>query len=266
MDRDEIKEVEVALIDGVVRSKEDEERLKEARGKSRFLIAWGTCASFGGIPAMANPFELEELIEESYGQSLDPFSYYLSGTKGVTSVFYAENGLELLRTAHKIDDFVNVDYYIPGCPPPIKLVTQMIMELKGEPNAAPRRNIVCSECSRKFVKNTDDCFLVFPRQGWEQSQCFSSRGLCMGFMTRGGCGASCPSGALPCWGCRGPSDAVLNKISRGQSLESSMLESISRRNNLGGEKIKPVMDIIRRRSNSLISFYQNFNIDSSKIR
>ncbi|MGA9538568.1 MAG: hypothetical protein WBR24_21910, partial [Desulfobacterales bacterium] len=54
--------------------------LTEVRRKSRFLIAWGTCAAFAGLPALANAFELEELIEETYGQSIDPFSYYLRGS------------------------------------------------------------------------------------------------------------------------------------------------------------------------------------------
>lgn len=75
IDEEELGEVDVAVVDGVVRVKEDEEKIKEVRHKSRYLVAWGTCAAFGGIPAYANQYELEELLEESYGHSKDPFAY-----------------------------------------------------------------------------------------------------------------------------------------------------------------------------------------------
>ena len=80
MDQEQILETDIAVVDGAVRTREDEEKLTEVRRKSRFLIAWGTCAAFAGLPALANAFELEELIEETYGQSIDPFSYYLRGS------------------------------------------------------------------------------------------------------------------------------------------------------------------------------------------
>jgi hypothetical protein len=77
IDEVEFGEVEVSIVDGAVRCKEDVEKLMEARNKSRYLVAWGTCATFGGIPAFANQYELEELIEDSYGKTHDPFAYYL---------------------------------------------------------------------------------------------------------------------------------------------------------------------------------------------
>ena len=82
IDQEQIPEVDVALIDGVVRLKEDVEVLQEARRKSRLLIAWGTCACYGGIPAHANRYELEDLIQETYGHTSDAYAYYLSGTGG----------------------------------------------------------------------------------------------------------------------------------------------------------------------------------------
>ncbi len=72
IDQDRLPEADVALIDGAVRLKEDEEKLEEAAMKSRFVIAWGTCAAFGGIPAHANRYELEDLIQETYGQPPTP--------------------------------------------------------------------------------------------------------------------------------------------------------------------------------------------------
>ena len=114
IDQDHIQEADVALIDGAVRLKEDQEKLEEARAKSRFVAAWGTCAAFGGIPAEANRFEVEDLIAETFGQTSDVFAYYLSGERGVEQRTYQEKGVALLRKAGKLDDFVKVDYYVPG--------------------------------------------------------------------------------------------------------------------------------------------------------
>jgi len=86
----------------------DEEKLIEVRRKSRILIAWGTCAVFGGLPALANAFELEELIEETYGQTIDPFSYYLKGK--IPAVGRYDFGIEehLLRKVRKLSDVVRI--------------------------------------------------------------------------------------------------------------------------------------------------------------
>ena len=149
MDQSELNEVDVALIDGVIRVKEDEEKIKEAREKCRFLVAWGTCAAFGGIPAIANLFELEELIEASYGESQDPLGYYLSGNRGVQRVMYQAQEFGLLRRAYPAAHVVRVDYYLPGCPPPVNLLIRLVGDLTGEGSTLEPRQIICAECHRK---------------------------------------------------------------------------------------------------------------------
>jgi len=269
MDKGEIGEVEVAIVDGLVRVKEDEEKLIEARHKSRYLIAWGTCAAFGGIPAYANLYELEDLIKESYGHAKDAFAYYFSGTRNVDWATYQEQEkeLKLLRRASKLDDFVRVDYYLPGCPPKVDLLVQLINELKGEGDTAKPRPIVCSECNRKHVKSTTDYFWVSPRPVWDPNHCFISRGaVCMGFITKGGCGAVCPQGGLPCWGCRGPSEIAFKKMGEGNSFEGFMLNAlVNRHQNLEGQ-IKSVMRIFRKHGFSSLKFNRNFILDRSRIR
>jgi len=267
MDEHEIGEVEVAVVDGAIRVKEDEEKLLEARQKSRFLVAWGTCAAFGGSPAFADQFESEELIEESYGQSLDPFAYYLSGARGLLRSTSPELGLDMFRRVRKLDDFVKVDYYIPGCPPDASLLIQFVKELKGEAQTVKPRPIVCSECGRKTVRSQEAPIQAFPGPGWEPDHCFISKGaLCMGFVTKGGCGAVCPRGGLPCWGCRGPSQSVLKNMDEGKSFEEIMLASLSVRTQQDEEKLKPLLRIAKRHGNSSLNFKHNFVPDRSRIR
>jgi F420-non-reducing hydrogenase small subunit len=257
IDADEIGDVDIALVDGLVRVKEDEEKLAEARHKSSYLISWGTCASFGGIPAQANQFELEDLLEESYGHTQDTFAYYLSGSGGVGMKTYQEQEqeLKLLRRARKLDDFVKVDYYLPGCPPSVGLLNQLIGELKGEIRTLKPKPIVCAECSRKHQKIPVDYFWVSPRHDWEPDHCFTSRGsVCLGFMTKGGCGAVCPQGGLPCWGCRGPSESAFKKMDEGSSFDDFMQSSLISRHKGLEDQIKSVMRIFRKHANSSLKF------------
>ena len=132
MDQEQILETDIAVVDGAVRTREDEEKLNEARRKSRFLVAWGTCAAFGGLPALANAFELEELIEETCGQTIDPYSYYLKGK--ISPAGRHDFGIEehLLRKVKKLSDVVRVDFYLPGCPPMTSLPKNLLQELQGE--------------------------------------------------------------------------------------------------------------------------------------
>ncbi len=269
IDAEELGEVDVAVVDGVVRVKEDEEKIREVRQKSRYLVAWGTCAAFGGIPAYANQYELEELLEESYGHAKDPFAYYLSGSRGIDRASYQEQEkeLQLLRRARKLDDFVRVDYYVPGCPPNAGLLNSLVGELRGDRQAEKPKSIVCGECSRKPVKTIVETFYMFPRPDWQAQQCFTSLGsVCLGFMTKGGCGAVCPRGGLPCWGCRGPSETAFKKMEEGNSFEEYMVDSFIGRNRQLEDQIRPVMRLFRKHANSPVTFNRTITNDRSRIR
>jgi F420-non-reducing hydrogenase small subunit len=265
IDQDRISDVDVALIDGAVRLKEDEEKLEEAREKSRFVVAWGTCASFGGIPAHANRYELEDLIQETYGQTYDAYAYYLSGTGGVEHTTYQEEGIALLRKAYELDDFVRVDYYVPGCPPVPELLLQFLGELTGQ-SFIGAKPIVCGECSRRPAKMAVASLEAFPRQD-EELTCFHSLGaLCTGFLTKGGCGAVCPQNGLPCWGCRGPAKLALKKMAEGDSFEEVVINRLIRRCRMEEDQLKPAVKRLRKQGHSLFDFETNFLSSLSRIR
>lgn len=219
MDREDLPESDVILIDGVVRLREDQRRLSEARRRCRHLVAWGTCAAFSGIPGLVNRFEVETVIEESYGAADDAFSYYFCGAAGIDpSSTYQLNGIELQRRAFAIDSFEKVDYYLPGCPPDPSLLLDLLNELTGMPvpKTAP---VVCSRCGRKRLKKGKEA-VSMSNTAVKGNDCFnSSGGTCLGFMTRGGCDAICPKNGVPCWGCRGPSKKSIKGLQAGETME-----------------------------------------------
>ena len=267
MDQEEIKEVHFAIVDGAVRTREDEEKLFEVRRKSQFLIGWGTCAVFGGVPALANSYDLEELISESYGRTTDPFLYYLAddGVSPDTATHYLEAHLQ--RKVRSISDVVKVDFFLPGCPPTLELLIELIRELNGEQSRRTNRKIVCSECTRKNKKGEIGTIRILPTKTVNAETCFLSLGfMCMGFLTRGGCMAACPSGGLTCWGCRGPSNNAIAKMNRGDTFEEVILHSFARRMKKDESDIKLPVKVMRQKGGSALGFDQYFIKDVTKIR
>jgi F420-non-reducing hydrogenase small subunit len=256
MDQSKIGKADIILVDGIARVKEDEETLNEIRHKGKLLIAWGTCAAFGGIPVLANQYEVEELLEESYGETVDPLSYYLSGSRGMQRFFYQDRDFGMLRNAYPVDSFIRVDYYLPGCPPPLGVLTQFIQELTGGARRTEPPRVVCGECGRKAAKCDLTIARHFPLSSINSQHCFLSQGvLCLGALTRGGCGASCLHGGLPCWGCRGPGGPVLQKVMEGNTYYEVIGDFFKKRLKLEDELLKPVIKLLDQQGPGTLNYY-----------
>jgi len=267
MDEEHLGEVTLAVVDGIVRVKEDVEKLLEARARSKFLVAWGTCAAYGGIPALADDYELEDLIEGSYGQTVDPLTFYMSCTNGPRTPLSYTGGDGLLRHTGNLSDFVRVDYFIPGCPPNPALLTNLVMELRREPHKAENKQIVCTQCPRKPTKSELDRLRLFPGTAWDSKTCLLSLGsICLGFTTKGGCGAPCTTGGLPCWGCRGPSESTLKKLDQGDYFEEVTLAALGKRCKLPTERLITTVRDFRQKTASSHGFESRFVKDSSRLR
>jgi F420-non-reducing hydrogenase small subunit len=192
MDSKSIPSSDVALIEGGVRNDENIEKLKELREQSKTIIALGTCACFGGIPGIGSGFSMIETLSRAYGDEFSP--------EGIP---------HLEKRVSPIDSIVEVDYYIPGCPPPVDFLARSLLSLiKGE--EPTRVDLpICAECDRTVkkeltpeIKRTVD---NFP----EEEECLLSQGyICLGSVSRSGCGAPCTKMGVPCMGCRGPIDRV----------------------------------------------------------
>jgi len=161
---------DVAVIEGAVTTEEHVELLKRARSTAAVVIAIGACALTGGIPGLATGGDLE----------------------GRVGCVYGEGGALVAcgRIAPMpIDAVIDVDYRVPGCPiQPSEFVSVLQRALMGLSDNTPREPL-CASC--KVAENV--CF-------------YESDVLCLGLITRAGCGAKCVSLGRPCTGCRGLAD------------------------------------------------------------
>ena len=159
------QDFDVAIVEGSITTEHAIERIKEIRKRCKVLIAYGSCATIGGVNGMKNNFKLDDIRKSVYG---DDYKFFPTvETRPVSAV-------------------VKVDYFVHGCPiyPPefIKVIKAALASI---PYTVPD-NAVCVEC--KFNENV----------------CMYEKGLtCMGPITRAGCNSWCINNGNICYGCRG---------------------------------------------------------------
>uniref|UniRef100_A0A7V3YM49 Cytochrome B n=1 Tax=Candidatus Caldatribacterium californiense TaxID=1454726 RepID=A0A7V3YM49_9BACT len=156
---------DIAVIEGSITTPHDVERIRRIRQRSRTLIAYGSCATIGGVNGMKNAFDLEEILQYVYGE----------GARFFTTL--------PTRPVHEV---VPVEYFVHGCPVyQPEFLEVLKCALLGIPYHVPDV-AVCVEC--KFNENV----------------CFYERGLtCLGPITRAGCNSWCINNGNICYGCRG---------------------------------------------------------------
>ncbi|MCZ3364770.1 MULTISPECIES: F420-nonreducing hydrogenase [Methanobacterium] len=205
MDTKEVPDdIDIAIVSGSVRNKENKERLEELRKKSKTLIAYGTCACYGGITGMADLYRPEDVTARIYSDN--PSTEAADVPSEVVP--------ELLPIVHPAGDFTEIDYFLPGCPPKELLVWDILMPLiKGETPDVPKKS-VCADCSRWMDHVEFDKLNRRIEGDPDPQKCFLSQGyVCLGSVTLGRCGALCTSAGIPCHGCGGPSLDVLREPS-----------------------------------------------------
>ena len=218
VDLKEIPEVDLSIVEGGVRTVSDEELIREVRAKSRILVALGICATHGGITSLGNVTSVKKLLEKEY---LLPVSSKLP---------------ELEDLMYPICNFVDVDYYIPGCPPMPFLIVHSLKSIVSGKTPIRYQSVVCTECHRKIVPAKLDRLYEIYEKETDPELCLVSQGfVCLGSLTREGCGAPCPRAGFTCFGCRGPADSLLY---RSRDIYTFLVKVISKRTSIPEEKVK----------------------------
>jgi F420-non-reducing hydrogenase small subunit len=187
----DLPQVDVLLVSGSLSSDEDLYNLQQAVRKAKKVVATGTCAISGGVAHLGERDEVRRLFLDQQER------YHLP---------------RLLPRSRPIDARVAVDCYLPGCPPTPELFMAALFETPGFKAAAS----VCQECGRRKERTLRPAHLVGFMKGAVQPEiCLVNQGyLCIGTSTRGGCRAICTRAGYPCVGCRGPSNAFIEKESQ----------------------------------------------------
>jgi F420-non-reducing hydrogenase small subunit len=238
------RSIVATLLNGAIRTSEQEEMAVLLRRKSQYLIAYGACAQLGGIPALANQFSREQILKFNYEDA----PAVVNHRKTRPQVHFEEDGCtphlpEFRNVVRSLDQVVDVDFYIPGCPPTPNL-TKAAFDALLSGKLPPRGSVLapdaalCEECDRKKSKPADVAFLEFkrPHQALlDPDKCFLAQGVvCMGPATRSGCGALCTCGNMPCTGCFGPTSRVRDQ---GAKILSSLCANIGPRDEEGINKV-----------------------------
>lgn len=227
-------EMAVAFINGAIRSDEQEEMAHILRKKAGLVVAFGSCSHTGGIPGLANLWDKKALMDSSYS---DVPSVVNPGKTNPTPSLKVPEGTvtlpALFDTVKTLDQSIDVDYYLPGCPPPVKLIWDAVAAiLKGE--LPPKGSVLapdkalCDTCLRKDSKPEKPLLKEFKRPHEvlaDPEKCLLAQGLlCMGPSTRSGCDSACIQGNMPCTGCLGPTSRVEDQGAKALSGFASLLD------------------------------------------
>lgn len=158
-------DLDVAIVEGSVTNEHATERIKHIRQRAKILIAYGSCATIGGVNGMKNNFDITEIARSVYG---DDYRFFPT---------------EPTKAVHQV---VQVDYSVNGCPVyPPEFLAVLKAALTGTRYAVPDYP-VCAEC--KLNENV----------------CMYDRGVsCLGPVTKAGCNSWCINNGNICYGCRG---------------------------------------------------------------
>jgi F420-non-reducing hydrogenase small subunit len=225
--------LDAAFFSGGVRNSENEEIARLLRKKAKVMIALGACAQLGGVPGLANMYTRDEVMRRVY---IDTESTTNEG--GVLPFEHSTDGgfdLELPRlynTVKTLDQVVDVDYTIPGCPPAslqiysaLGLIADDMLPKKGSVIGAGDRAL-CDECARKKGEKTITRIYRTHEKLPDAETCFLEQGfICLGPVTRSGCGSRCIKSWTPCRGCYGPLDDVADQGIKMVSALASVIDA-----------------------------------------
>jgi F420-non-reducing hydrogenase small subunit len=263
------KEITLTLFNGAIRSDENYEIAKLLREKSVVLCAFGSCASEGCIPGLANFSDKQSIMDYVYktSPSLEAGNTVIPQTevKVPEGTLHIPN---LWNTVRTLTQVVDVDYIIPGCPPQsnqIAAVIDAVVDILKNGKPLPPKGTVlgasdkccCDECKRqrnvKKIKKFIRPFEIVT----DPEICLMEQGIvCLGPATRGGCGAKCVQAGVPCRGCYGLPSNIRDQGASMASALASVIDSIDE------AEVEKILDTV---ADPLGTFYR-FSLPSSMLR
>jgi F420-non-reducing hydrogenase small subunit len=182
-------DITITLVNGSMRTEETVHLARLLRRKSKLMVAFGSCASEGCIPGLANLSSRREIFDTVYATDSTENP---DATRPTWEYSVPEGALHLpefepqLRTLEQV---VDVDYVIPGCPPESEqiwaVLQAVVAALNGTGPLPPKgavlgagNSTVCDECARKRdVKRIDRFVRITDVASFDPEICLLEQGL-----------------------------------------------------------------------------------------
>jgi NAD-reducing hydrogenase small subunit len=110
--------VDITLIEGAVSSADDLEKIRKVRAHTKILVSLGDCAVTSNVPGMRNMFNVEKVLYRAYFENADR-----------QKQIPLEVIPPLLPRSMPVHQAVNVDVFVPGCPPAADTIYYALTEL-----------------------------------------------------------------------------------------------------------------------------------------
>jgi F420-non-reducing hydrogenase small subunit len=229
-------EIAASLINGAIVTDEQVRMARILRKKSLLMIAHGSCAHMGGVYGLANFFTREEVLDRVY-RRVPTVRNPWGVIPGISRTEAGEDPplCPISDRVRSLRQIVEVDYFIPGCPPTPELVAELLKGVMDD-SLPPKGSVLgdkmalCHTCPRRDSRSETVRLERFKRLHetlWDPERCFLDQGvICLGPATRGGCGARCINGNMPCRGCFGPTDNVTDQGAKCLDLLASLIGAV----------------------------------------
>jgi F420-non-reducing hydrogenase small subunit len=195
-------EADVGIVEGAIRSEHDRHALLKMRESCKKLIAFGTCAVYGGPSGIGWLYDKDAILKKVYSETVT------SAADGKLPM----GAPELEQSVIPINEVVDIDFYIPGCPPHPYFIALAIKTLLGADVPDISIKTVCSACNRKMEKREGVKLQKGMSNASEEDICLLSQGVvCLGSVTLDRCQAQCPNKGVACAGCAGPSIDIITE-------------------------------------------------------
>ncbi len=111
-------DVDITLVEGAVSSEEDLHKIQVVRNRTKLLVSLGDCAVTANVPAMRNSLPVQAVYDRAYCEN----ATLMPGTPH-------EIVPRLLSYARPVHEVVDVDVFVPGCPPSADVIYYALTEL-----------------------------------------------------------------------------------------------------------------------------------------
>jgi len=184
----------VGFIEGAIRTKEDYENVKLMRQKCALIIAFGSCSCYGNVAGLANQWDIEECKKRKF----------MEVESATDQTIPTQHVPPFQDKIVNVDEVINVDVYMAGCPPKTEQIISSIVFLLGQKPFPMNDLAFCNDCA---IKNS--CLL-------------DAGTLCFGPITSIGCSLKCTSDRKPCVGCFGPAKTVDSRAEKLNSMTKNL--------------------------------------------